>query len=169
MHQGVRGSYVRINRLRPSAGSYGVYNEPVITGERAAEVRGLLARMRSWASVRPDVIAVGLAGSWSHGDARMDFDVDILLLTTEKRLYLEDESWVRELGGRQIVKTERWGPLTERRFVLSSGLEVEVGVASPSWAATDPVDPGTREVVEDGISTVYDPEGDLARLLDICR
>ncbi len=160
---------MRINRLRPSAGSYGVYNNPVINGERAAEVRGLLARVRSWASVRPDVVAVGLAGSWSYGDARIDSDVDILLLTTEKRLYLEDESWVRELGGRRIVKTERWGPLTERRFVLPSGLEVEMGVAPPSWAATDPVDPGARKVVEDGISIVYDPGGVLARLLDAYR
>lgn len=82
----------------------------------------------------PDVVAVGLAGSWSHGDAR-----------------------------------ERWGPLTERRFVLPSRLEVEMGVASPWWAATDPVDPGARKVVEDGISIVYDPGGVLARLLDAYR
>ncbi len=142
---------------------------PVPTEERAAEVRGVLARMRLWASGRPDVIAVGLAGSWSHGDARMDSDVDILLLTAEKRLYLGDEAWVRDLGSLRMVKTEQWGPLTERRFVLPSDLEVEVGIAPPSWAATDPVDPGTRRVVEDGVSIVYDPDGFLTRLLDACR
>ncbi|MDQ4107018.1 MAG: nucleotidyltransferase domain-containing protein [Actinomycetota bacterium] len=128
----------------------------------------MLARVRLWASRRPDVIVVELAGFWSHGDDRMDSDVDILLLTTEKRLYLGDEAWARDLGGLRIVKTERWGSLTERPFVLPSGLEVEVGIAPPSWGATDPVDPGTRRVVEDGISIVYDPDGLLIRLLDAC-
>ena len=58
--------------------------------------------------------------------------------------------------------------MTERRFALPSGLEVEFGVAPPSWAATDPVDEGTRRVVTDGALVLYDPKGILARLLDAC-
>ena len=46
-----------------------------------------------------------------------------------------------------------------------SGLEVEVGIAAPSWAATDPVDPGTRRVVEEGMRIIYDPEELLTRLV----
>ncbi|MDQ4106018.1 MAG: hypothetical protein M3157_02435 [Actinomycetota bacterium] len=76
---------------------------------------------------------------------------------------------MRELGGLRIVKTEQWGPLTELRFALPSGLEVEMGIAPPSWAATRPVDPGTRKVVEDGVSIVRAPDGLLTRLLDACR
>ena len=41
-------------------------------------------------------------------------------------------------------------------------------MAPPSWVATDPVDEGTRRVVTDGVSVVYDPKGLLARLLDAC-
>ena len=145
------------------------YSDLVVAGERVAEVRSLIARMQCRSARRADVVAVGLAGSWSHGDAQMDSDVDILLLTTEKHLYLEDESWVGELGGLRIVKTKQWGPLTERRFVLPSGLEVEMGVAPPSWASTDIVDLGTRKGVDDGISIVYDPAGVLDRLLDAYR
>ncbi len=141
----------------------------MVIGERVAEVGSLISRVRYWSARRFDVVAVGLAGSWSHGDVRMDSDVDILLLTTEKHLYLEDESWVGELGGLRLVKTKQWGPLAERRFVLPSGLEVEMGIATLSWAATETVDHGTRKVVEDGISIVYDPTGILARLLDACR
>ena len=58
--------------------------------------------------------------------------------------------------------------MTERRFALPSGLEVELDAAPPSWAATDPVNEGTRRVVTDGVSVVYDPKGVLARLLDAC-
>ena len=56
------------------------------------------------------------------------------------------------------------GPLTERRLLLKGGLEVEVGIAEPSWAATDPVDPGTRRVVTDGLRILHDPDRRLAPL-----
>jgi len=58
--------------------------------------------------------------------------------------------------------------MMERRFTLPSGLEVEVGIALPSWAATEPVDACTRRVVTDGMSVLYDPQGLLARLIDAC-
>jgi predicted nucleotidyltransferase len=140
----------------------------VVTEERADEVRTLLATLRGWAQGRPDVVAVGLAGSWARGDARMDSDVDVVLLTEDRAPYLEDEAWVYEMGGVGLVWTRRWGTATERRFALPSRLEVELVVVPPSWAATDPVDEGTRRVVADGVSVLYDPKGILARLLDAC-
>jgi nucleotidyltransferase-like protein len=140
----------------------------VVTQERADEVRTLLATLRGWAQGRPDVVAAGLVGSWARGDARMDSDVDVVLLPEERAPYLEDDAWVYEMGGVGLVWTRRWGTVTERRLALPSGLEVELGVALPSWAATDPVDEGTRRVVTDGVSVVYDPKGILARLLDAC-
>ena len=138
----------------------------VVTEERVDEVKTLLATLRRWAEGRSDVVAVGLAGSWAHGDARMDSDVDVALVTEDRGPYLEEDAWVRELGGVRLVGTQRWGPMTERRFVMPSGLEVEVGVGLPSWL--DPADEGVRRTVEDGVSVVYDPKGILAGLLDAC-
>ncbi len=141
----------------------------MVTEGRAAEVRELLERVRGWASRKPDVVAVGLAGSWARGKARMDSDVDLVLITVEKRDYLGDEFWVRDLGGCRIVRTADWGPkMYERRFVLPSDLEVEAGVVPPSWAATDPPDPNLRPVIRDGFRILYDPEGLLARLVAAC-
>jgi predicted nucleotidyltransferase len=140
----------------------------VVTEERTNEVRTLLATLRSWAQGRPDIVAIGLAGSWARGDASMDSDVDVVLLTEEQAPYLEDDAWVYEMGGVGLVWTRMWGSVTERRFALPSGLEVELGVAPPSWAAIDPVDEGTRRVVADGVSVLYDPNGVLAGLLDAC-
>lgn len=130
----------------------------------------MLSQVRGWAIDSPDVVAVALAGSWARGDARMDSDVDLVVLTTAKDDYLEDESWIKAFGGLRILYTQDWGSLyTERRFVLPSGLEVEFGVAPPSWAATDPPDPGTCEAVYDGgLRAVYDPEGILARFIRVC-
>lgn len=95
--------------------------------------------------------------------------MDLVVLTTAKAGYLDDESWVLELGGLRVVQTRQWGPLTERRVVLPSGLEVEAGFAPPSWAATGPVEPGTLRVVRDGMRIIHDPRGLLARLDDACR
>lgn len=142
----------------------------MVTEERATEVRELLERAREWACLRVDVVAVGLAGSWARGNARMDSDVDLVLLTTTKQDYLDDESWVRELGGLRVVKTEQWGPtMTERRFIFTSGLEIEAGFAPPLWAATDPVDLNLRPIIRKGFRILYDPEGLLERLVEACR
>jgi hypothetical protein len=98
----------------------------------------------------------------------MDSDVDVVLLTEDRAPYLEDDAWVHEVGGVGLVWTRRWGTVTEKRFALPSRLEVELVVAPPSWAATDLVDEGTRRVVTDGVSVVYDPKGVLAGLLGAC-
>jgi len=143
----------------------------MVTEERRIEVEDLLVRVREWAVRRSDAVAVALAGSWAYGRPRMDSDVDIIVLTADKSPYLRDESWVAELGGTHMIRTQHWGALyTERRFVLSSGLEVEFGVAPPSWAATDPPDPSVSDDVKNGgLRAIYDLAGILARFILACR
>jgi predicted nucleotidyltransferase len=137
----------------------------MVSDERAREVRELLTRVRRWASRRPDVRAVGLFGSWARGEARMDSDVDLLILTNDEQAYLHAASWTGELGGLRVVRTREWGPLnTEHRFVLPSGLEVEAGVAPPAWADPAAADPGRERAVSGGMRVLYDPYGLLERL-----
>ncbi len=135
------------------------------TPARAEEVRGVLRRVRRWAADRPDVVAVGLAGSWARGTARPDSDVDLVVLTRDRDGYL-GRDWVAGLFGARVadLRTRRWGPLLERRLGLPGGLEVEVGFAPESWAG-DPVDAGTARVVADGFVVVHDPSGLLTRLV----
>ena len=56
------------------------------------------------------------------------------------------------------------GPITERRFALKSGQEVELGIGQPAWASVTPIDDGTRRVATDGMRAIYDPDGLLAKL-----
>ena len=129
----------------------------------------LLERVTTWARERPDVRGLALVGSYARGAARPDSDVDLVLLTDDPASYIADADWATELGASKIVRTQAWGPLTERRLLLPSGLEVEVGVVLPLWAATDPVDAGTRRVVAEGFRILYDPEGRLATLAAACQ
>lgn len=92
----------------------------------------------------------------------------MLLLTEKPSLYTEREDWIGQLGGDALVATRAWGTITERRFRLPSGREVELGVGRPSWASVTPVDEGTRRVATDGLLALYDPDGLLEELVEHC-
>jgi uncharacterized protein len=132
---------------------------------REREVDRLVATVAPFAHRRSDILAVALIGSWARRSARMDSDVDFVLLTDDPPAYIEHNGWASELGADSAVRTKRWGALTERRFALPSGLEVDAGVVLPSWASTDPLDAGVVRIVLDGLVAIYDPAGVLAALI----
>ncbi|TWV31502.1 nucleotidyltransferase domain-containing protein [Streptomyces misionensis] len=139
-----------------------------ITPQRLAEAGEFIDRVTRWATRREDLAGLLLVGSYARGAARPDSDVDLVLLTTDPAHYFAD-AWAAELALGDPLRTRVWGPVTERRYALSSGLEVEFGIGTPDWARTDPVDPGTHRVVTDGARVLHDPLGILAALLARCR
>jgi len=134
---------------------------------RAVEVEHLLARIAAWAAGRTDVHGVALVGSWARATARPDSDVDVVVLTTGPQAYAITSDWIAGACGEDapVLRTAAWGPLVERRLLLSSGLEVEFGFVRPAWAAVLPADPGTARVVRGGCRPLHDPHGLLARLV----
>lgn len=142
-----------------------------VDAARLAAVHDLLARVPSWAQGLDDVLAVGLTGSWAAARASADSDVDLVVLTSRRADRADRAAgtgWLVGLcgPGTDVVRVRDWGPhLTEVRVALPDGLEVEVGLADPAWAAVDPVDPGTERVVADGWVTLDDPSGTLAPLM----
>lgn len=141
-----------------------------VTPERRAEVARVIAAVEWWARERQEIRAVALVGSWARGEATMASDVDLVILTDAAGF--EDPDWWSFVGAGQLVRTESWGAASEHRVRLTSGLEVELGVADVFWADTDPVDPGTVAVIRDGVDVVFDPDERLRRLIiaaDACR
>jgi uncharacterized protein len=142
----------------------------VASQERIREVDSFVSALVQWAAERSDIVAVAIVGSWARDIARADSDLDVVLLTDDPSPYLDREDWITALApGTELLRTGDWGAIAERRLVLRSGLEVEVGVGLPSWAETAPVDPGTRAVVRDGFRPVFDPHGLLAELAAVCH
>ncbi|WP_225839321.1 nucleotidyltransferase domain-containing protein [Streptomyces sp. NK08204] len=136
--------------------------------ERIAEIDEVIGRITRWARSREDIVGLLLVGSCARNAARPDSDIDIVLLTVDEPRYLLDDVWAMELGLGELIRTQSWGAITERRYSTASGLEVEMGIGSPAWAKTDPVDPGTHRVVTDGARLLHDPAGILAGLLAAC-
>jgi predicted nucleotidyltransferase len=139
----------------------------MVTDDRLDEYARVTALIARWARAQDDVVGAAVVGSWARGAARMGSDIDIIVLTNQKARYLDDDHWVAMalVESAEIVRTQDWGPLTERRVRLSSGLEVEFGFVAPSWAATDPVDPGTASVVRDGCKPIEDSGAVFERLI----
>lgn len=104
--------------------------------------------------------------------AMLQLTITVLLRPLGKCVQLVDDGKITagkaELGARSVVRARRWGAITEHRIVLASDLELDVGIGEPSWAATTPVDPGTRRVVSDGMRIVHDPDGLLRALIAAC-
>jgi uncharacterized protein len=139
-----------------------------ISPERAAEIEYVIERVTRWAADRKDVLGLLLVGSCARDAARPDSDIDLVLLTEEIARYA-DNAWADELNLGTLTRVRSWGPITERRFLTDTGLEVEINIGSPDWANVAPVDPGTQQVVTDGARILHDPEGALITLLRACR
>jgi GrpB-like predicted nucleotidyltransferase (UPF0157 family) len=139
--------------------------EVLALSARADEVTQVTQEVAAWARSRQDIAAVALIGSWSRDAGRTDSDVDLILLSDEPTYYAEHDDWLSTFGNPPVARRQQWGVVAERRVRRTSGLEVEFGIAPPSWANTDPVDPGTRKVVQDGLRILADPRGLLAELV----
>jgi hypothetical protein len=139
----------------------------VVTAERVDEAEAVVEAVQAWAAARGDVAGVVVVGSWARGAARMDSDIDVVVLTDTPR-HADPDVWLGLLGG-QVIRQQQWGPLREIGVRRPSGFEVEMGVVPVSWASTTPVDAGTFRVINDGHRIVHDPDGIVAALSEACR
>ncbi|MFD7153400.1 GNAT family N-acetyltransferase [Kribbella sp. NPDC059898] len=136
---------------------------------RAQEVDEVVGNAVRWAADQPDIRGTAMVGSWARGAAGMTSDLDVVVLTDVPERYLGNDDWLEVFGAVRVVRRQQWGPhLTAVRIQRASGLEVEVGITATAWASTDPVDPGTRSVVTDGVRVLHDPEQLFAALVRAC-
>ena len=122
----------------------------------------LFEAVARWASEHENVVGLALIGSHARNEARPDSDVDFSILCTNMSALVEDPGWTGEFGTVRERMTEHYGPTCSLRVFYESGLEVEFGIADPSWASV-PLDPGTRRVISDGAQILYDPVGLFAK------
>lgn len=127
------------------------------------EIAKFLQSAVAWAENESGIVAIALVGSHARSEARLDSDVDLMVLAPDPSAYLENPTWLELFGVVASRETEDWGAVTSLRAFYEGGLEVEFGLSTPAWADI-PVDAGTRRVVSDGIRVLYDPGGILSAL-----
>jgi len=122
-----------------------------------------LEHVTRWAETRPDLLALGLVGSYARGTAQADSDIDLVLLVDSPAAYLDDDAWAETFGEIASQHIEDYGRVTSLRVFYEGGPEVEFGLAKPDWAEI-PLDAGTREVIRGGLLVLHEKRPLLSRL-----
>lgn len=133
-------------------------DNPSTTGS----VRAFIDDFSSWARSRPDIQAVTLVGSHARHAATKASDIDLVILADTPKRYLDDTSWISRFGIIDRQQVEHYGPVTSLRVWYRHGPEVEYGLTTPKWARS-PLDPGTRQVIEEGMLVLFEQGSLLSR------
>lgn len=96
-----------------------------------------------------------IVGSYARGTNKEDSDLDICLVTANKKEMVENPDFVKQFGAFSKMQTEYYGACTSIRVWYENGLEVEFGIVEPSWIHL-PLDNGTRKVLNDGYKVIVD-------------
>jgi hypothetical protein len=136
-----------------------------------AQLDRALSPVVAWARSRSDVIGLALVGSWARGTARPDSDIDLMVLVSEPQSFRGDDSWLAEIawpdrsvvGWHDVDYCVAWS----RHVRLEPACEIEFAFCDPSWASTDPVDPGAANVVSNGCRPLLDRSQLFEKLLAV--
>ena len=139
---------------------------------KSAEADAIVNAVSDWAIEREDIRAMALVGSWARGNPHQASDIDLLLLSDRAHEYRRRQKWSAEIDFRDAGYRPRssesvtYGVVWSRHIHLLPTAEVELTFAKCSWARADPVDGGTRSVVEDAFRIIFDKDVLLTNLVD---
>ena len=136
------------------------------------EFNRVLESVRRWVERRNEIVALGLAGSWARGAARVDSDIDLVFLTEDPDSFRRSTEWLDEIAWEEsgfipsYWNDEDWGNIWCRRVYFAPSTEVEFNFGSSAWACVDPVAEDTRRIVTDGFQIIVDKQGILSALVE---
>lgn len=131
----------------------------------------LLARITAWSQRHPDIRGALLVGSMARRETPADehSDLDVVLFVDDPRPWVEDASWVAELGEPWVTFVEPTpvGHGMERRVLYADGADVDFSLFAPPDSAAGPgVELAhVHGVLQRGARRLADPEGFLATML----
>jgi uncharacterized protein len=141
-----------------------VANGTVASGQLANALGPLVV----WARSRSDVLALALVGSYARGTAGPHSDVDLVVLVPEPNAFRGDKTWLDQIAwSNRAVISQRdadYGSAWSRH-VETDNYEIELTFAGPTWAATNPIDPGTARVISGGCRVLVDKTNLFGNLL----
>jgi hypothetical protein len=138
---------------------------------KLADINAITIAVANWAIERDDIRAMAMLGSWVRGTARLTSDLDLLLLSDLASDYQRCRRWLTEIdfenaGFRlRLSKSAIYGVVWSQHVHLLPAAEVELTFATCSWASTDPIDNGTRVVLQDAFQIIFDRDELLTKLV----
>jgi predicted nucleotidyltransferase len=127
------------------------------------QLLAFLSEFIQWAAGQPDILGVALVGSHARDEATDGSDMDLIIVASEPKSYLEDMRWAQRFGTIDRQQMEHYGKVTSLRVWYLGGREVEYGFTDETWSAW-PLDEGTRTVISDGMRILWERGDILSRL-----
>ena len=124
-----------------------------------------LENVSSWSQSTDHIVATAICGSHASGKARIDSDVDLIIISDDRLKLINETSWLAQFGNVGSIQLEEYGLVRSLRVHYADGLEVEFGIASRDWCSP-PIDLGTAQVINDGLCSIHDPEDMFKRAID---
>lgn len=131
----------------------------------------LLERITEWTSSRDDIRGALLVGSAARRVSPADehSDLDVVLFVSEPATWLDDASWVRDIGEPWITFVEPTGigHGWERRVLFADGVDVDFSLFPPPGSSGEAVIAArhVHGVLQRGARALADPDGFLADML----
>jgi uncharacterized protein len=142
-----------------------------MSGFEALEVDNILRTIKTWAESQSKIDAVALVGSWARKEATKNSDIDLMILTPNPDLFFRDQDWFNRISWHdhnlKVVSYDDriYGVVKSRHLFFQRGQRIEFSFGYPSWANTNPIDPGTLIVVTSGIEIIWDQYESLKSLI----
>jgi uncharacterized protein len=136
---------------------------------KLADVNAITTAVANWAIEQHDIRAMAMLGSWVRGTPRPTSDLDLLLLSDVASDYQRCRRWLTEIdfqnAGFRLRCSESaiYGVVWSQHVHLLPAAEVEL--ITCSWASTDPIDNGTRLVLQDALQIILDRDELLTKLV----
>jgi hypothetical protein len=119
------------------------------------DISNFINEVEKWTREQDTIHALILVDSYGNGENREDSHVDLQLITTTPKLYIDNPSFVNNFGVVVQSKIEKHGIVNSIRIWYSNGLEVEFRITTPIWIST-PLEEDTRKVLSNGYKVIID-------------
>lgn len=129
------------------------------------DAKQFLEEFTKWATGQSEISGVLLVGSYARNTARLDSDIDLVIITSKPETYLENNGWIDSFGKVKEIINEDYKTVQVKRVFYKNSLEVEFGITTSEWATVDSVDEGTEKVIKNGAKILLDKERILEKLL----
>jgi len=121
--------------------------------------REFITKFAEWSHKQNHILGLALVGSYACGLERPDSDVDFVIISDDAECLLQNDDWIERFGTVSKTQLEDYGLVQSRRVFYEDGVEAEFGLTGREWLRTDPVDGGTRWVLQFGYKVLDDKAG----------
>ena len=121
--------------------------------------REFITKFAEWSHKQNHILGLALVGSYACGLERPDSDVDFVIISDDEESLLQNDDWIEGFGTVSKTQLEDYGLVQSRRVFYEDGVEAEFGFTGREWLRTDPVDRGTRCVLQSGYKVLDDKAG----------